>query len=344
MSSPRTFLVATDGQAVLRSHNDGATWLRITPDQDLEFDDCVRCLLPDRRHPNVVFAGAERGLFRTEDCGVTWHQVDCALNGYAIWKLASDEKQPDIMYAGTGSPSRAVFFRSHDAGRSWERTSLEMPPKCLGVSRPRMLAMAIDPDDAKSVWVGVEEGGLFHSTDAGDSWERLDMNWPEHRGNSDIHNIVIFPGTPKTVVVVVVNAIYRSVDGGKTWDRTDVKEQWGIYYSRVAQRKANSANELFLSISDGTPGTTSMFFRSSDQGKTWSNSPLPVQPNSCIWALGSNAADPDLLLAGTKYGDLYRSMDGGKSWHKEWREFSEITDTVWIPEIPSHTGNDHGGH
>lgn len=345
MSSQRTFLVATDGQAVLRSHNDGETWLRIAPDQDLEFDDCVRCLLPDRRNPNVVFAGAESGLFRTEDCGVNWRRIDCALNGYAIWKLVSDEKNPDIMYAGTGSPTRSVFFRSRDGGRTWERTSLEMPPKCAGVSRPRMLAMAIDPDNSDSVWVGVEEGGLFHTNDAGDSWERLDENWPsQFRGNSDIHSIVVFPGTPKTIVVVIVTAIYRSVDGGKTWERTDVKDKWGIYYSRVALRSPGSDNEAFLAISDGTPGTTSLFFRSTDRGASWSNSPFPVQPNSCVWAIGSNPANAKLVLAGTKYGELYRSADSGKSWRKEWREFSEITDVAWIPAVPGNVASGNHGH
>jgi Glyoxalase/Bleomycin resistance protein/Dioxygenase superfamily len=53
-----TLLVATDGQAVLRSHDDGATWRRLKVDQDLEFDDCVRCLLPDPRNPHAVFTGA----------------------------------------------------------------------------------------------------------------------------------------------------------------------------------------------------------------------------------------------------------------------------------------------
>jgi len=344
MSLERTLLVSTDGQAVLRSHDHGRTWLRITVDQDLEFDDCVRCLLPDRRNPGAVFAGAESGLFRSEDCGITWRRLEGALTGYSIWKLVCDERNPDIMYAGTGSPTRAAFFRSKDGGRSWEKTSLEMPPKCLGVSRPRMLAITIDPDNAAHVWVGVEEGGLFRTRDAGDSWERVDTAWPEHRGNSDVHSIVVFPGTPKTIVTVVVNALYRSTDGGETWARTDVKDSWGIYYSRIALRKPGSDRELFLGIGDGTPGTTSLFFRSTDRGATWLNAPFPLQPNSCLWALGANSVDPNFILAGTKYGHLFSSDNGGQSWRKEWREFSEITDTAWIATAPADGGNVHHGH
>src|SRR5690348_10296787 len=314
MSTPRTLLVATDGQAVLRSHDDGASCRRIKVDQDLEFDDCVRCLLPDPRAPQAVFAGAETGLFRSEDCGATWHRVDCALNEYAVWKLVADVKNPDIMYAGTGSPSRAVFFRSHDGGRRWERTALEMPPKCAGVSRPRMLAIAIDPDDARDVWVGVEEGGLFRTRDGGDSWQRIDGTTRGGVRNSDVHSIAILPGPPKTIVVMVVNALYTSTDDGETWTETIVREKWGIYYSRVLAPKPDSDHELFMGIGDGTPGTTALFLRSQDCGATWVNAPFPVQPNSTIWAIGTNPSDPNLLLAGTKYGHLFRSTDGGFSW------------------------------
>jgi photosystem II stability/assembly factor-like uncharacterized protein len=342
MNNSRTLLVATDGQAVLRSHDDGARWHRIKVDQDLEFDDTVRCLLPDARNPQAVFAGAETGLYRSEDCGANWVRVDCALNAYAVWKLVADSKNPDIMYAGTGSPSRAAFFRSLDGGKRWEKMPLEMPPKCAGVSRPRMLALAIDPDDARDVWVGVEEGGLFRTRDGGEHWERIDDKRPGGIKNSDIHSVVVLPGPPKTVVVMVVNAVYSSTDDGATWSEMIPRDKWGLYYSRVLTRKPGSGRDLFIGIGDGTPGSTSLFFRSTDGGETWLNAPFPVQPNSCLWAIGVNPANPDLVLAGTKYGDLFRSIDGGASWRKEWREFSEITDVAWLAAAPAHTEVAHG--
>ena len=342
MSTPKTFLVATDGQAVLRSHDEGVTWRRIKVDQDLEFDDCVRCLLPDPRKPGAVFAGAETGLFRSEDCGVSWHRVDSALNPYAVWKIVADSNDPSIMYAGTGSPSRSAFFRSSDGGQTWQKASLEMPPKCAGVSRPRMLAIAIDPDDAHDVWVGVEEGGPFRTRDGGDSWTRIDRKQPGGVRNSDVHSIVILRGPPKTVLVMVVNAIYASTDDGETWNETIPRDKWGLYYSRVLVRKPGSDQELFMGIADGTPGSTSMFLRSTDRGTSWVPSSFPLQPNSCLWTIGTNPADPNLILAGTKYGHLFRSLDGGLSWRKEWREFSEITDATWIPAVPASSEAPHG--
>jgi photosystem II stability/assembly factor-like uncharacterized protein len=332
----KTLIVATDGQAVMRSHDDGEHWYRLNIGQDLEYDDCVRCLLADPARPEGVFAGTERGLFYSEDCGTHWHRIDCALNDYALWKLAVSRSNPEIMYAGTGSPTRAILFRSHDAGKTWERTPLEMPERCLGVSRPRMLALCVDPDDPMDVWAGVEEGGLHRSRDGGDSWERIDTTWTEHGGNSDLHDIVILKGEPKVILALTVIALYRSTDDGKTWTRQNAQATWGLRYSRCLLRKPGSETQIALGIGDGTPGTTGAVMLSKDAGATWEKTTLSAPATSCIWAFGGNDADPELLLTGTKFGELYRSTDGGESWQKEWRSFSEITDILWVPGVPAN--------
>jgi photosystem II stability/assembly factor-like uncharacterized protein len=337
----RTLLVATDGQAIMRSHDDGKNWHRLNIGQDLEYDDRVRCLLVDPRNPDAVFAGAEGGLFRSEDCGAHWSRVDCALNDYAVWKLAVSESDPDIMYAGTGSPTRSILFRSRDGGKTWAPTDLKMPERCAGVSRPRMLALAIDPHDPNDVWAGVEEGGLFRSRDGGDSWTRIDTTWPAFGGNSDLHDIVILPGDPKVILALTVIALYRSTDDGQTWSRTVAREAWGLRYSRVLERRPGADRDLVIGIGDGTPGTTAAILRSTDAGETWTATSLSAEPNTCIWAFGANSSDPDFLLSGTKFGDLYRSTDGGLSWAKEWREFNEITDLAWLPGVPKDLGIPH---
>lgn len=339
----KTLIVATDGQAVMRSHDDGKSWYRINIRQDLEYDDRVRCLLVDPRNPRALFAGAEKGLFYSEDCGVHWRRIDCALNGFAVWKLVASESNPDIIYAGTGAPSLSILFRSRDGGKTWERTPLEMPEFCEGVNRPRMLALAVDPADANDVWAGVEEGGLHRSRDGGDSWERIDTQWSAFGGNSDLHDIVILPQEDGSRVhlALTVIALYRSTDDGATWVRQPAKESWGLRYSRLLHRRPGSSNEVAVGIGDGTPGTTAAILQSHDAGLSWTKSDLSQPSNSCMWAFGSNPADPDLVLAGSKFGYLYRSVDGGKSWNKEWREFNEITDITWVPGVPEDLGLPH---
>lgn len=88
---------------------------------------------------------------------------------------------------------------------------------------------------------------------------------------------------------------------------------------------------MYLSVSDGTPGTTSLVMLSQDAAKTWERLPLPTQPNSCIWAIHANPANAAQVVMGTKYGHLFTTEDTGFSWQKQWRELSEIADVLWTP-------------
>jgi photosystem II stability/assembly factor-like uncharacterized protein len=328
-----TILVSTAGQGVLRSNDDGATWNRIPLDQGLEFDAVVRALAVHPAQPAVIFAAADAGLGRSDDAGTRWARVDSPFNDQQVWAIAIDPNDPDSVIVGTGAPSRAALYRTGDGGDSWDRLPPDLPEHCAGVSKPRILTATYDHVDGKSVWFGVEEGGLWRSGNRGDSWERLDgADLPQGVTVSDVHCIVVLDGPPKTLVCVVVNAIFVSQDNGLTWARTGTKSTWGIYYTRLVTRLPNS-NSVLLGIGDGTPGTTTRIFRSDDLAKTWDEATLDVPATSTVWAFGTHPSDPNLVFAGTKYGNLFRSTDGGRSFTKEWRDFPEITDVAWTPAI-----------
>ena len=67
--------------------------------------------------------------------------------------------------------------------------------------------------------------------------------------------------------------------------------------------------------------------------KRWTEATLDTPATSTVWGFGQHASDPDLIFAGTKYGNLFRSTDGGRSFTKEWRDFPEITDVAWTPAV-----------
>ncbi len=331
-----TILVGTAGQGILRSVDDGATWHRLGLKEAIEFDGVVRSLAVDPKDPQRVFAGADVGICLSTDGGAHFKRLASPADGMTVWALAIDPSDSKRIFAGTGAPSRAAMFRSTDGGVTWQRLDVELPEFCRGVSRPRILSICIDPQDGRDVWFGVEEGGAWRSRDGGDSWQRLDEEGSANGiDNPDIHAISILPATPlgpKAHLVLTVNTVYTSTDDGKTWSGVPSRPRFdGMYYTRSVLPIEGNPDVLLIAIGDGTPGARSKIYRSEDRGATWTPSLLHTAPNSTFWAFGSHAADPDLVFSGTKYGHLFRSMDGGRSWFKDWRDFSEITAVAWTP-------------
>jgi photosystem II stability/assembly factor-like uncharacterized protein len=70
---------------------------------------------------------------------------------------------------------------------------------------------------------------------------------------------------------------------------------------------------------------------SSDGGQTWEPRPLPTEPNSPIWNFAAHPGEPDLVLANSLFGELYRSNNGGDSWEKLQQEFSEVRALTRLP-------------
>lgn len=329
-----TILVGTAGQGILRSADDGATWHRLGLKEAIEFDGVVRSLAVDPSDPKRIFAGADSGICLSSDGGAHFRRLESPANGMTVWALAIDPSNPMNIFAGTGAPSRAAMFRSTDGGETWQRLGIELPEFCRGVNRPRILVICIDPENGKDVWFGVEEGGAWRSRDGGDSWVRVDT---EGSGiaSGDIHAISVLPASsigPRTQLVLTVNSVYTSLDDGATWSGASSRARFdGLYYTRTVQPICGSSDRLLIAMGDGTPGTRSRIYHSEDRGATWEASILHTAPNSTVWAFGTHPADPGLIFAGTKYGHLLRSTDGGRSWFKEWRDFSEITSVAWTP-------------
>lgn len=330
-----TILVATAGQGILRSADDGKTWHRLGLKEAIEFDGTVRALAVDPGNPQTVYAGADVGVCISTDGGAHFTRLDSPMNGQTVWSLAIDPQDPLRLYAGTGAPSRSRLYQSVDGGMSWRAAHDELPEFCAGVNRPRLLTIAVDPGNSQDVWYGVEEGGCWRSRDGCESWERVDGPDKAIR-ISDIHAISIQRSAAgaKTILVLTVNAVYRSADDGLSWSELVSRQAFdNQYYTRTVQPLADRSAERLLAVGDGTPGTRTTILRSTDDGQRWEAAALDSKPNSTFWGFGVHASDPALVFAGTKYGHLYRSTDRGLSWRKEWREFSEITSVAWTPAV-----------
>src|SRR4030095_3034752 len=328
------------------SADDGESWTRASVRQGMHSDCIVRALREDARHPEVVFAGTDMGLYRSDDRGMKWRLLDNPMKGSVVWSVAIDPIDSAVMFAGTGTPSQPRIFRSTDGGKSWAALRVAIADDCPNVGIPRPTGIAVDPTNDRNVWVGLEVDGVRYSTDGGDTWTKVNGQIP----NQDVHNVLVVEGPPKTVFTVVNDDIWRSTDEGKTWHAARAREifAWhyprGIggkpgapglrrwHYPRGTAGKPGDPRTVFLTLGDSTPGRIGTVMRSRDAGATWESLKFPVQPNSAIWTVSIPASAPDTMLCASRYGYLYRSDDGGDSWRKLWREFGEVSSVIWIPQ------------
>ncbi len=327
MTGKGNILVGTVGQGVMMSADDGDSWTRASVRQGMHSDCIVRMLRSDSRSPEVVYAGTDFGLYRSDDGGTSWRLLENPMKGSVVWSMGIDPVDPSVMFAGTGTPSTPGIFRSTDGGKGWEKLRVEIADDCPNVGVPRPTGIAVDPTNDRNVWVGLEVDGVRHSTDGGETWTKVNGQIP----NQDVHNVLVVAGPPKTVFTVVNDDIWRSTDDGKSWQAARARETFPWHYPRGIAVKPGDPRTVFLTLGDSTPGRIGTVVRSRDAGVTWETLQFPVQPNSAVWTVAISEAAPDTMFAASRYGYLYRSDDGGDSWRKLWREFGEVSSIQWVP-------------
>ena len=119
--SPDRIYTTSDGKGIFLSEDSGRTWRPINKGLNAGI---VTSILLDPVHPNRIYAGSEyRGVYRSDDLGETWQQT--GLDRYAIWEIAVNPQNPDIIYVGTWGITAYAFeglavLRTLDGGTTWE--------------------------------------------------------------------------------------------------------------------------------------------------------------------------------------------------------------------------------
>jgi photosystem II stability/assembly factor-like uncharacterized protein len=323
MSGNFTLCVGTVGSGAWTSPDGGESWQRVR--SGLWGESRVYGLAVHPREPRTLFAGADDGLYKSGDGGRSFERLDSPMNKMDVWKIAFDPSDPDTMFAGTRP---AALFRSTDGGRQWQRLHVDMVEECPNVGVPRVTALTVDPSDHHIIWAGVEVDGVRRSLDGGETWTRIagGLNDP------DIHDVAVrTAGNRNTVLTSTPREIFTSTDKGESWQGLGVGKQFGLPYCRSLALRTDDPNTVFVATGDAAAGSTGAIQRSKDGGQSWERLPLPVEPNSPIWAFATNPADAGRILACSHYGELYASQNAGDSWGKLPREFTEIRALTWAP-------------
>jgi photosystem II stability/assembly factor-like uncharacterized protein len=292
--------------------------------QGLYSESAVRALAVHPREPQIIYAGAESGIYRSEDRGATWEHLDSPMNTLPIWALAIDPVDPHIIFAGT-RPS--ALFRSRDGGATWQKLAVTLAEECPNVTIPRVTAIVIDPLDHQRIWAGIEVDGVRRSTDGGETWEAVTHGVKD----PDIHHLAISAGSPKKVCVITPREVFTTVDDGATWEAVGIGQQLSLPYCRAAVVKPDAPDVLFMGNGESAFGGRGAIHRSTDAGRTWEALPLPTVPNGTVWNLATHPAEASFLLASTVNGQVFASGDGGSTWKKLSRDFGEVHALAWMP-------------
>ncbi len=282
--SNRLYMLS-DG-AVFVSSDGGET---VTPVFGAAFEGFVQTITASG--PGVVLAGAEKGVYRSEDAGQRWAMANLGIREVSVRSLAIDPTDPAAVFAA----SDRGIHESRDGGASWIEPFPESPDAEV---------VAIDPSDRSTLYAA-GNGGVRKSTDGGRTWQNKLVD--------HIADLVIDPSNPRRLLAAFRN-VYQSLDGGESWDTlmTAEDDYSSAYYPPRFSAIAFAPNGATLYAAGS--GDLGFIYRSDDGGDSWSD-PTDLGYYWWVHALAVNSCDPGVVQAGG-YSGLQRSIDGGDTWSR----------------------------
>jgi photosystem II stability/assembly factor-like uncharacterized protein len=287
--------------------------------------------------PGTFYLGASgAGVWKSDDYGTTWNNVS---DGYfdtpSIGAIEIAANDANIVYVGTGSDglrsniiSGKGIYKSIDGAKSWEHIGL--------ANVGQIGAVEIDPNNSNIVWVAAignaftpnQERGIYKTTDGGVTWEKV-LFISDKTGFSDLE---LLPGNPNVVYAAAWKAqrtpwtiisggenkeggIYKSVNGGKDWEKLENGLPKGLI-GKIDLAVSPTDSSILYAVIEAL-GKEGGVYKSIDQGKTFtqtsSNEGLVNRP-FYYTNIELDPTNPDIVYSNAN--PLLKSIDGGKTWKK----------------------------
>ena len=334
------WIMGTTGGGMWLSTDNGVSW---EPISDEYFGGSIGAVKVADADPNVIYVGmgsvdirgntsAGRGMWKSMDGGKTWSFIGLREAGQ-IGRIEVHPRDADLVYvAALGhafgkNPERGIF-RSSDGGETWDHvlalndstgaSDLTMNPR-----NPRELYAGMWRGERKP-WAlisGAEEGGVYKTTDGGDTWTKLKGGLPE--GMVGKVGVSVSPADPERVWAIIeaepAGGVYRSDDAGTTWTRTNSENrlrQRAWYYTHVQADPADPHTVYALNTG---------LYRSVDAGVTFE--PIPV-PHGDVHDLWIHPDDPDRIVVAND-GGAQVTVNGGETWSTYYNQpTAELYDVI----------------
>jgi beta-propeller repeat-containing protein len=232
--------------------------------------------------------------FKSTSAGQDWGVINAGLATSFVWSLVVDTSNPSALYAATPDG----IFKSADGGASWAALN-------EGQEAFEAFSLAVDPVNPQTLYAASREG-ISKSTDGG-------ARWASSLASLFTQTISIDPSNPSNVYAGARDAagcgVTRSTNAGATWS----------FVRLAANAPDSTVNTLAIDPSNtstvyaGTSKTGGVYgtvFRSTDAGRSWTNTLLNVIDVSSIAVAPISHGT---VYAATEEG-LFRSGDQGAHW------------------------------
>ena len=344
-SEPLSYFMGSTGGGVWRSEDAGSSWDNVS---DGHFSAAsVGAIAVAESDPNVVWVGMGSacirgntsqgdGVYRSVDGGRSWTHSGLPEAGQ-IGGVVVDPRDPDVAFvAALGhpfgpNPERGVY-RTRNGGGDWERVlfisdSTGAVDLALNPANPRIIYAGMWRAERKP-WTmvsGAQEGGVYRSTDSGDSWTRLEGGLPD--GLVGKTAVTVSAANPDRVWVLIEapdgeGGVYRSDDAGETWDQVNTNrnlQQRAWYYTHIYADPVDENTVYALNVN---------LWKSIDGGRTFQSISVPHGDTHDLWI---NPANPEIMIIGND-GGAQVSLNGGGSWSTMYNQPTAEIYRVFVDE------------
>ncbi len=324
---PGTFFMGATGGGVWKTTDYGQSWRNVSDGYFASSSvGAIRVAPSDNK---IVYAGtgsdglrsnviAGKGVYRSADQGKTWSFIGLEKTGH-IGAVEVHPDNPDVVFVAAigqafeANPERGLY-RTKDGGESWEKvlhisdttgvTDVEFHP-----TNPDVL-YATGWRGERKPWTiisGGKEGGVYKSTDGGETWNKLSQGLPQ--GIIGKADLAVSPADPDRVYALIEapvgeGGLYRSDDRGESWSLVSTKKELldrPFYYCNVDVNPQN-ADAVYVSATQ--------FWRSYNGGKDWTRLRTPHGDNHEVWI---NPQDTSIWVQ-CNDGGANVTRDNGKTW------------------------------